>query len=311
MFAGLRREEVSAFSAGIPKVICSLWLQGQDKAPDLVRLNFSRWATLNPHYRLRILDCKDVDLLLKGSGLPIDTLTPQALSDVLRTRVLLDEGGIWTDASVLPIRPLDDWIPGMLTKSGFFAFERPAPDRLLSSWFLASTPANLILREWWKEIERYWSKPRKLLRGIPADPMACVSPEGAAASDSYPYFWFHYLFQYLVENRPEVAELWSGCVKSPADLPLRLQRLFKDNKRPGEQEIRQAAGAAPLQKLNWRASYPLGALASLTCDSFTGIAERGDEMIFEPRAQNRREPFAHFLVRKIVHRFRLHRIDRY
>jgi hypothetical protein len=298
---------MSAFIAGMPKIIYSLWLQGQDKAPDLVRLNFSRWATLNPHYRLRILDRKDVDLLLRGSGLPIDTLAPQALSDILRTRLLLDEGGIWADASVFPIRPLDEWIPGILTRSGFFAFERPGPDRLISSWFLASTPANLILRELWKEIGRYWSKPRQLLRGIPADPMACVSPEGAAASDSYPYYWFHYLFQHLVENRPEVAALWSDCVKSPAELPSRLQRLFKENKRPGEQDIMQAAAAAPLQKLSWRVSYPLGALAPLTWDSLTSIAERSDEMIFEPCAQNRREPFAYFMVRQIVHRLRLHR----
>jgi hypothetical protein len=58
--------------------------------------------------------------------------------------------------------------------------------------------------------------------------------------------------------------LWSGCIKLPADPPHRLQFLFVNNERPAEAEIRQAADAAPVQKLNWRTSYPLDVLASLT-----------------------------------------------
>ena len=249
---------------GVPKVIYSLWLQGKEEAPDLVRLNFERWARLNPHYRLKILDRNDVEPLLKGVALPIANMTPQALANVVRTRLLLDKGGIWVDASLFPVKPLDDWLPDMLTEAGFFAFERPGPDRPISNWFLVATAENQILREWWKEIKRFWSKPRQLVNGIPNDPVACVSPEGAAATDKFPYFWHHYLFQYLLENRPEVAALWNDCIKFSADFPHRLQFLFMNNNHPVEAEIRQAADAAPVQKLNWRASYPLDVVASLT-----------------------------------------------
>ena len=61
-----------------------------------------------------------------------------------------DDGGVWVDASVVPVKPLSQWLGDALTEAGFFAFERPGPDRPISSWFLAATPRNLIFREWWK-----------------------------------------------------------------------------------------------------------------------------------------------------------------
>lgn len=247
----------------VPKSIYSLWLQGREAAPQLVRLNFSRWATLNPDYRFKVFDQNDVNILLEGADLPVDTLTPQALSDVLRARVLLDRGGIWVDASLFPVKPLDQWLPGVLTKVGFFAFERPAADRLISSWFLATAPNHPILRGWWQEITRFWSKPRELIPGTPDNPVLCVSDEEATANDEYRYFWFHYLFQYLVETRSELAELWGDCIKCSAEPPHQLQFLLAKNKHPLEAEVRAAAAAAPVQKLNWREPYPRDFLASL------------------------------------------------
>jgi hypothetical protein len=249
---------------GVPKVIYALWLQGKDEAPGVVALNFARWRELNSDYRLRILDRRAAEALLLESNLPIAGLPPQALSDLVRARLLLDEGGIWVDASVFPVKPLDAWLPDNLTEAGFFAFERPGPDRPISSWFLAATPHNPILRAWWQEIKRFWSKPRGLMAGIPDDAIACVSPARAAANDEYPYFWLHYLFQYLLDTHVEVAALWSTCMKVSADPPHRLQLLFANNQTPSAAEIREAANAAPVQKLNWRISYPLDVLASLT-----------------------------------------------
>ena len=105
----------------VPPIIYSMWLQGVDQAPPIVRLNFERWERLNPGYRLKVLEGADVGL--RRAFLPrySKELGPQALSDVVRAYFLMATGGIWVDASVYPAVPLDEWLPSRMTSSGFFA----------------------------------------------------------------------------------------------------------------------------------------------------------------------------------------------
>lgn len=229
----------------------------------MVRLCLARWAQLNPDHELRVLDRAGAERLLADEALPVSSLSPQALSDVVRTKVLLTEGGVWADAAVLPTRPLDLWLGALVEPTGFFAFARPGPDRPLSSWFLASSPEHVVLRRWWDEINRFWSVPRgNADTAIPADPVAAVAPE-TAQPGSYPYFWFHYLFAYLVDRDPEVARAWSRCPTVSADAPHRLQLLYADGEPPALEDVLAAALEAPVHKLNWRADYPLELLAGL------------------------------------------------
>jgi hypothetical protein len=165
----------------------------------------------------------------------------------------------------MPVVPLERWLPQAMSETGFFAFARPFPDRPLSSWFLAATPAHPVLEAWWLEIERFWSMPRKLAHypgGVPADPVATVAP-GTAAPGLHPYAWFHYLFQYLLDTRSEIAELWSRTPSRPADGPHKLQFLFDGQRMPSLFQVMEAASSAPVHKLNWRAVYPLDLLAAL------------------------------------------------
>lgn len=249
-------------AAGMPKTIYSVWLQGLEVAPDLVRFNFERWVALNPDYQLKVLDSSDVLELFAGSDLPLREMPPQTVADVARLRLLCENGGVWVDLTVLPVEALSQWLDDALAKGGFFAFERPGSDRPISNWFLAATPQHLILREWWKQVERFWSKPRRLIRGIPDDPIGSVSPNGSADSDWYPYFWSHYLFDYLLESHAEFAETWSRCAKSSAHSPRQLQPFFAKTPNPSPADIRSVAGRAPMQKLNWRRIYPLDLLAA-------------------------------------------------
>jgi hypothetical protein len=247
----------------IPKVIYTIWMQGKEQAPDLVKLILERWAALNPDYRLEILDQNDVETLLEGEGLEIGGLPFQALSDIARARLLLDTGGIWVDATLFPMRPLDHWLHELVAETGFFAFERPGPDRPIASWFLVASRDNQIVRRWWTEIRRFWSRPRSLVPGVPADPLSCVSIEGASATSEFPYHWFHYLFQFVINADPQSGALWSRCIKSSAIPPHRLQFLFRDVPNPSKGQIEEAAASAPVQKLDWRVTYPLDILAAL------------------------------------------------
>lgn len=247
--------------AEIPKKIHSLWLQGASAAPDLVRVNLERWATLNPAYSFHVLDEADVRYLLKDTGLPLESLQPQALSDIVRARLLTASGGIWVDASLFPVKPIDDWLPQLLQKTTFFAFDRPARDRVIASWFLAASHKNQIMEQWWSEILRFWSRPRRLMEGIPPDTLQSVS-EGDM-SNEYSYYWFHYLFQYMLKQHPTLAAQWSDCAKYPGKEAHRLERVFVKTALPSHSAIRQALQRAPVQKLNWRKAYPIDLIVSL------------------------------------------------
>ena len=252
----------------IPKVIHTLWIQGASQAPDVVKLCFRRWLKLNPGYELRVLEAADVRALLAGFPVPLESISVQALSDIVRIRLLAEAGGVWTDATVLPVKPLDDWLPQQLGSAGFFAFEKPKPDRPLASWFLASEANHTLTRKWCQEVFRFWLQPRTLTfydgNMVPPDPDREVAPGGGASQDRYPYFWFHYLFGYLLRADPAFAGQWSRCGKIGAEPPHRLQMLFsKSAARPSAADVIATAQAAPVQKLNWRQPYPLDLLESL------------------------------------------------
>lgn len=257
-----------AHDHNIPKVIYSLWCQGQDQAPPIVKICFERWIKLNTDYVFHVLDRRDISKVLHNFPVDIDQIPMQALSDILRTRLLLQNGGIWVDAALLPVSPLSEWLP-KVSREGFFAFEKPGPDRPLASWFLATSPGHIIMQQWWAQIQRYWSKPRRLMvdprdgNPVPADPVCSVSPEEGSSSDEYPYFWFHYLFRFLIESDTDMAAVWSRCQKKSAVPPHKIQRLFAGGKAPSFAQIDCAARDAPVQKLDWRQNYPLEYLREL------------------------------------------------
>ncbi len=245
----------------VPRIIYALWLQGAQAAPGLVRLNFRRWSLLNPGYELRVLNGDDVDRLLVDFPLRPAQMTMQALSDVVRAKLLL-QGGVWTDGTVFPTVPLDAWLPDHVQDGGFFAFERPGVDRPLSNWFLAAAPDHVIVRKWWAELVRFWWKPRSVRMYIPTDPVWEVAPSGGASKDEYPYYWLHYLFRYLLETDADFAARWDRCSKLSAGPPQILHGLCADS-RPDRAAVLEAARAAPVHKLNWRHTYPLDILEAL------------------------------------------------
>jgi len=91
-----------------------------------------------------------------------------------------------------------------------------------------------------------------------------VAPDGGAMKDEHPYFWFHYLFAYLLDNDADFAANWTSFCRWWADRPAyRLQELLQGDKQPPYEAIAEAARCEPMHKLNWRHNYPLDILAAL------------------------------------------------
>ena len=119
-----------------------------------------------------------------------------------------------------------------------------------------------MMRKWWAEVVRFWSKPRSVRVYIPENPVWEVAPNGGTSKDEYPYHWFHYLFGYLLETDADFAMQWDRCSKVSALLPHRLHDICADN-RPEYAAVLEAACAAPVHKLDWRRTSPLDSIETL------------------------------------------------
>jgi len=180
------------------------------------------------------------------------------------------------------MKPLDEWLPDYLG-SGFFAFDRPGRDRLLSSWFLASPKDGYIPRRMWQVLDGYylgrnlsdtgWRQfARKVLDRVlnrstrttsiwfsPPLPQLGITP----------YFSFHYEFNRLARTDPAFRDIWERTVKVSADGPHSLQ--FHGLERsPSPQilaDIEQRR--VPAYKLDWRID-PAALQASSTLNVLLG-----------------------------------------
>ena len=263
--------------------IYALWDEGREAAPDLVRRCLDRWEELNPAHELVVLDRAALEAELAGAPAAVRALPIQGASNVLRMHLLAEKGGVWTDATVLPTVPLDDWLPALLEPAGFFAFAKPGPSRPLSSWFLAAKPGSFIPRRILGEIHAYWDRPRergpylpksavarlRLRLRAPAhyrwrrshmrDPTWSVRPEGGRDSDLFPYHWFHYLIGWLIESEPEFRAAWS---RMPVRAAIAMHNAQRSRVQDGltldefRQAVPQLIRTGPVQKLNWRMDWP-------------------------------------------------------
>ena len=229
--------------AVLPERIWVYWDQGWDRAPMIVKRCLSSWVDKNPTWEVHRLDrasvrqhTPDIPRKLFGRGLPI-----AALSDFIRASLLKRYGGVWADATLWCQVPLNDWIPQTMG-AGFFAFEKPAADRPLSSWFLAATTHHYILDRWLEEALSLW-----LQRGFLRESKKFWPAWGPHLRDRY--FWLHRLFQQLIDDDPAVNALWSRAPKISANGPhfLQMQGLGRELSDEARYDI--DVGGAPVYKL--------------------------------------------------------------
>jgi hypothetical protein len=255
----------------ITKKIWIYWQQGWDKAPDLVKQCKDSWVKLNPDYEIHVLDQKslfdhvdfpaDIDLHRKD-------LDIQKVSALIRSVLLARYGGVWTDATVVCTRPLSNWLAAYYD-SQFFAFRAPAPDRLISNWFIAAEAESVILQRFHKNFFDFYANNYFSNQGTVLGDMllAYLNPRWTANFKAtlkwdtwfvrkmlrvYPRFMHHYIFNKLVLTDPECTKLWDQVKPFPAEPPHRVQNFetVSDGIEKAMKEI--DSGLTPMYKLNWR-----------------------------------------------------------
>jgi mannosyltransferase OCH1-like enzyme len=187
-------ERASRGAGDIPYRIWLFWDQGWRDAPEVVRLCRQSWEGLNPRYEVQGLDSRQTAELSKTVDLAGAGFSPRVKADLIRLKLVGEQGGVWADASLFCSRPLDAWLADAARGAPAFLFSHPRPvDRTIANWFLAGTGRSPLFAVWGALYESYLMQLAILGRR------------------RHPYFAPHYLFdvagQFALETREEAVRL--------------------------------------------------------------------------------------------------------
>lgn len=176
----------------INKTIWILWLQGWDTAPWLPQQVVQSWKVQNPGWNVVLVSemnlkeyVTDIDYMYK------DSISPQAKSDIVRLALLNKHGGVWADATLICLQPLDSWIEDSIQASNFWMYHGAGGGMDImegpASWFIVSKQASYIINKWKLACDNYWKE--------------------RSSTDNY--FWMDSLFRGLYNEDSEFKRQWS------------------------------------------------------------------------------------------------------
>lgn len=182
------------------KTIFIYWGQKFINAPIIVKKCIQSCKLKNPTWEIIELDDDNlieyINIKKEIPNIYKKTITYTSYSDIIRIFILAKYGGCWYDATIFCNQSLDNWINKYIS-NGFFAFNKPEKDRLISTWFLYAEKNNYIIKKWKDETISYWKNNDQM----------------------HNYFWFHYLFNDLYDLDYKFKELWDSSPKISADGP--------------------------------------------------------------------------------------------
>ncbi len=171
-----------------------LWFQGFDNAPELVKRCVNSWKYYNPDWNIVLIDNNNLINYVNIDKYNNNIIEKCHLSDIVRSLLLKLYGGLWIDATLFCNKPLTDWLP-IYTNEGFFAFDKPCTDRLISNWFIYSEKNNYIIDNWCNKTLEYYNINNK----------------------AHEYFIHHYLFNDLYNSDKIFKEIWDKVPKLSAN----------------------------------------------------------------------------------------------
>jgi hypothetical protein len=186
------------------RTVWLVWLQGWDKAPWLIRQVARSWEVNNPGWTIRRLSWSNLQDYAPDVSYIFDPdkdISPQAVSDILRLALLNRHGGVWADATLLCMQPLDPWLEAAVRPAGLWMYHghgggmdgRFGP----ASWFIASEARSPIIARWKQACDDYWRHRR----------------------DTQDYFWLDGLFRTLFRTEPAFRDQWKRAPHLYAEAP--------------------------------------------------------------------------------------------
>ena len=215
------------------KVIFIYWAQKFINAPIVVKKCLLSWKLKNPTWEIIELNDDNlseyINIEEEIPDIQKKNITKTSYSDIIRIFLLAKHGGCWCDATTFCNQSLDIWL-NKNTLTGFFGFDKPVIDRLLSSWFLYSEENNYIIQKWKEKTILYWKNHNKM----------------------HNYFWFHYLFGDLYNSDNKFKELWDSTPKISVGGPHYIQGQGLLNKLSDKVKNHINEIKTPLYKLSYK-----------------------------------------------------------
>lgn len=169
------------------KVIWWCWLQGEENAPDLCRACLSSLRRNLPDFKINIVTEKNMWSLVTvpeyiRNKYEKGTISRTHFSDILRTCLLVEHGGVWIDSTVYCTGCHDD----ILSENLFWFSNIMRGDKGISfsSWLISAHKKEPVLMTIRDLLFLYWKNHSHL----------------------YHYFIYHFFGTMALEKYPEIAE---------------------------------------------------------------------------------------------------------
>ncbi len=251
----------------IEKNIWIFWYQGWDKAPYLIKECRDSWIKNNPSWKIHLLDIFSIKEFLdfKLDERFLSHLSIAHLSDLIRLELLEKFGGIWVDASLFCLIPLDHWIYKYL-KSGIFLFESNTRLTIIANWFIAAKSKHITIILLKKNLLEYWEKNnfkkinlwRRILRKV-FNPLLnfniftarlWFNPIFTKIIKIYPYQIFYFMFENILKSNKLQKSIWEKTPKLNKYICWPYQ---DENENISKELIKRIENEfVPILKLNWR-----------------------------------------------------------
>lgn len=176
------------------KTVWLLWLQGwDDNTPWIVQQVRQSWEKLNPEWNIELVSERNLSDYIDIEYINHPGILAPARSDIIRLHLLAKHGGVWADATLLCMIPLDRWIYDALEPVGVWMYHGRDYGEGPASWFIVSLRGSYIARKWADAADAFWTK---MIQG------------GGAIE--YDYFWMDTLFKELRESDMHFKNDWSN-----------------------------------------------------------------------------------------------------
>ena len=213
--------------------IWQYWNGNINDAPDIVKTCINsvekhkgnlEHIVLNDETLKNYIKIPDYIYKLKNKGI----IKPAHFSDIIRTFLLYEHGGLWIDATVL----LTDTLPDYIFESELFVFknnEDDDPDGLnMANYFISSKGNSVIIAKMKRFLEEYWKNNYFVIN----------------------YFFYLHAFTMFTHSSKDNIKEWSEIFYSPF-IPVQLmQNELTDKFSPKRyEELKQIS---PIHKLTYK-----------------------------------------------------------